>query len=93
MYIDDVTVHGMQWVKVFRDSLYAVARMAAKGLPLSAPKCHFVSEKQAILGVEILGSTHEFRIGNKALKLLLGCTLPRSQRELQALIGKFNFCS
>ena len=92
-YIDDVTVHGAEWVAVFRDSLYAVARMAAKGLPLSAAKCHFVGEEQAILGVEILGPTREFRIGNKALKLLLGCTLPRSHRELQALLGKFNFCS
>ena len=93
MYIDNVTVHGMWWVKVFWDSLYAVSRMATKGLPLSVPKCHFVSENQAILEVEILGSTHKFCIGNKALKLLLGCTLPRLQCELQALIGKFNLCS
>ena len=92
-YIDDVTVHGTEWERVMRDSLYAVARLGAKGLPLGADKCFFLSDRQVILGIEVDGPRGDYRIGPKALRQLLGAGLPRSTKELQGLLGKFNFCA
>ena len=77
-YIDNVTVPGRGWVDTFRDSMYAMARLAAKGLPLAADKCHFIDDTQLVLGLEVLGATGEYRVGNKALKVLLGGGLPRT---------------
>ena len=81
-YIDDVNVHGQEWVGVMRDSLYAVARMAAKGLPLGADKCCFLCREPVVLGFKVDGPQGEYRIGPKALKQLLGSGLPRSVKEL-----------
>lgn len=50
------------------DSLRAVARLGAKGLPLGADKCFFLSHRQVILGIEVDGPRGEYRIGPKALR-------------------------
>ena len=92
-YIDDVTVHGKGWAAVMRDSIRAVARLGAKGLPLGADKCFFLGDEVTILGYEVQAPAGEYRVGAKALGLLLGAQLPRTVRELQGLLGKFNFCS
>ena len=67
-YIDDVNVHGGCWVKVMRDSLCAVARMAAKGLLLGSDKRHFLTNEPVVLGFEVDGPRGEYRVGPKALK-------------------------
>ena len=77
-YINDVTVPGQGWVDTFRDSIYAVARLATKGLPLAADKRYFIDDSQPLLGLEVLGATGEYLVGNKALKVLLGGGLPRT---------------
>ena len=76
-----------------RDSIRAVARLGAKGLPLGADKCHFLGDELTILGFEVQAPTGEYRVGGKALGLLLGAQLPRTVCELQGLLGKFSFCS
>ena len=82
MYIDDINIHGTNWVGVMRDSLYAVACMAAKGLPLGAEKCHYLTREPVVLGFEVDGPRGEYRVGPKAPKQLLGAGLPRSLKEL-----------
>ena len=44
-----------------------------------------------ILGVELSNSTYV--LGRKAVAQLFGSTLPRTITELQAVLGRFNFCA
>ena len=81
-YIDNVNVHGVCWVRVMRDSLCAVPRMAAKGLPLGSDKCHFLTNEPVVLVYKVDGPRGEYRVGPKALKQLLGASLLRSLKEL-----------
>ena len=46
-----------------------------------------------ILGFKLQAPTGKYHIGSKALKLLLGTQLPRTIKEFQGVLGKFNFCS
>ena len=78
---------------MMKDSIRAVAWLGAKGLPLGADKCFFLGEELTILGFEMQAPTGKYRIGSKALKLLLCAQLPRTIKELQRLLGKFIFCS
>ena len=78
---------------MMKDSIQAVTRFGAKGLPLGADKCFFLCEELTILGFKVQVSTAKYRIGSKALKLLLGVQLPCTIKELQGLLGKFKFCS
>ena len=78
---------------MMKDSIQAVTRFGAKGLPLGADKCFFLGEELMILGLKVQAPTSKYCIESKALKLLLGAQLPRTFKELQGLLGKFNFCS
>ena len=91
-YIDDVTVPGMDWVQVMRDSMYLIVSMAVKGFPLGTDNFAFLSHKPVVLGLEIDRPQSEFRMGSKSLKQLLVASLPRTHKKLQGLLGKINFC-
>ena len=73
--------------------MFAIVRMAAKGFPLGADKCTFLSHEPVVLGLEIDGPQSKFHVGSKALKQLLGAGLPRLHKELQGLLGRMNFHS
>ena len=81
-YIDNVNVHGACWVRVMGDSLCAVSHMVAKHLPLGSDKCHFLINIPFVLGYEVDGPREEYRVGQKALKQLLGASLLLSLKEL-----------
>ena len=81
-YINDVNLHGICWVRVMRDSLCMVARMAAKCLPLGSDKCYCLTNKPVVLGYKVDGPRGEYRAGPKSLKQLLGASLPWSLKEL-----------
>ena len=82
MYIDDVNIHGADWVWVMRDSINMVAWMAARGLALGADKCHFLTCKPMVLGFEVYSQWGKYQVGPKAPKQLLGAGLPRSLKAL-----------
>ena len=77
---------------MMKDSIWAVTRLGAEGLPLGTDTCFFLGEELTILGFEVQAPTDKYRIGSKALKLLLGAQLPCTIKELQGLLSKFKFC-
>ena len=59
-YTDDVNIHGADWVRVMRDSMYVVVHMAAKGLALGADKCHLLAQEPVVLGFEVDGPQGDY---------------------------------
>ena len=78
---------------MMKDSIRAVGRLSTKDLALGADKCFFLGEELTILGFKLQAPKSKYHVGSKALKLLLGAQLPRTIKELQGLLDKFNFCS
>ena len=65
--------------------------MLRTGFPINAWKVQLLQHHINIQGVLLCNS--RFQLGNKALGKLFGSALPRSCKELMALLGHLNFAA
>ena len=90
-YIDDIMVAANQAQECWRDTLETIQCMLRTGFPINAWKLQLLQRHINILGVLMCNS--RFQLGNKALGKLFGSALPRSCKELMALLGHLNFAA
>ena len=79
-YLDDASTGHQEPIPAWDRSLLMCVRLALKGLPLGAPKCHFLLHELNLLGMRL--NLTSFTCGPKALKRLFAVKLPRSIRDL-----------
>ena len=75
---------------MWEDTLEAMHRLVEAGFPLNAWKLQLLVATLAVLGYVLQDS--KYQLGAKALRKMFGATLPTTYRELQALMGRLNFC-
>lgn len=91
IYIDDIHPHGVDIKDVWKDTKACVGALVDAGFMINLSKCHFLVADVVVLGFGLF--QQEYQLGKKALSKLLGVTIPRSLKELQAVMGKLNFAS
>lgn len=91
MYIDDIHPHGVTLNQVWEDTVKVIGALASAGFLLNLAKCTFLTANLAVLGFALF--SHEYQLGQKALGKLLTSGIPRSQKELQRILGKFNYAA
>ena len=90
-YIDDITAAANQVSVCWRDTLETIWCMLFMGFPINAWKLRLFQHHITILGVLLCNS--RFQLGKKTLGKLFGLALPRSCKELMALLGCLNFAA
>ena len=90
-YIDDITVAINQVPVCWRDTHEAIQCMLMTRFPINAWKLQLIQCHISILGVLLCNS--RFQLGKKTLGKLFGLALPRSCKELMALLGCLNFAA
>ena len=91
MYIDDVHPHGDEVEPVWEDTVKVVGALVDAGFLLNLSKCIFLAADLVVLGFRLF--KHEYQLGKKALGKLLTTHIPKTQKELQGVLGKLNFAS
>ena len=69
--------------------LEAIWQLVYRGFPISAAKLKLLMRTVNVLG--FLLHQDLLQLGHKALRKLFGSELPRTQKDLQALLGRLNF--
>ena len=87
--IDNIMVTANQVLACWWDTLETFWHMLRTGFPINAWKLQLLQHHINILGVLLCNIW--FQLSNKALGKLLGTVLPRSCKELIALLGHLNF--
>ena len=80
VYLDDCTVGGNTIEECWADTLEAMKRLLAVGLPLNVGKLKLLQRSVPILGVVL--TEDKFQLGKKALAKAFASTLPRTLMEL-----------
>ena len=79
-YLDDCTVGGVTVQECWEDTLEAMKRLLAAGLPLNVGKLKLLQREVPVLGVVL--ADEKFQLGKKALAKAFASKIPRTLVEL-----------
>lgn len=91
VYIDDIHPHGDDVDEVWGDTVKVIGALANAGFLLNLAKCTFLAADLVVLGFRLFRS--EYQLGKKAMAKLMTAHIPTSQKELQKVLGKFNYAA
>ena len=80
VYIDDSVIMGQTWRETWTKILEAIKKLSKAGFMLNIAKCHFLSDKISIVGMEVVGG--EYNAKPSKIQALFTSKIPSSIREL-----------
>lgn len=76
VYFDDIHPHGHSVTGVWGDTVRCIRAITSSGMMINLAKCVFLVASMTVLGYQLF--QHEYQIGQKSLKKLLGVCIPRT---------------